>query len=572
VTAVTTAGLLAGLFGSAFMPAARAAATDVDVTAIKAAFTEDQDGYTPSGYIPTGSATKPYVLYAPDANDGTTGAAAETAVLDYVCFEIAEADLVSKNGDPLSDLDDVSASVSISGDLLIAAEDAAAVTDSDSTDEGDYSTSTYTDSIVENGVAFCATVADDDLAGAGVVTVKINGVTVRTINIKVVGPAVTATVSSLVGSWVAMNNDLVADALKVVYKDAKGADLYLSGITTADIVTYVLRGNEGGAAVNYYVDDVSTGSVESSDLAIGVSARYIDISDQFCDDANSEVGDSRMAYVVLDYSDNGVRGTNDVVSNGLALNCSDEAANWELTGISFEETSVDLGAYTYLTINVEDGSGNPLGVGIDADLTFLGVENAFTMDTETTIASFFPIEATGGDYDEFAAQLWQIDGDGLCITDGTTVDNTFVGSVAELLEAGKIFLCYQASYSESGTAVVRMSLDAYEGATGDLVTPMTVSASIEVTDPTEGAVAAPSTTATIARNAAKTTATITIPAAAGKLVTITIENVNTGATKTYYRKAAAVTGVAKFTLRKAGKWEVFASYSNLVTDTVKLKK
>jgi methylmalonyl-CoA mutase N-terminal domain/subunit len=117
-----------------------------------------------------------------------------------------------------------------------------------------------------------------------------------------------------------------------------------------------------------------------------------------------------------------------------------------------------------------------------------------------------------------------------------------------------------------------MPLDVYEGSSGDLVAQQTVSASITVVDPTEGAGAVGSTAATIARNAAKSIATITIPAAAGKLVTITIENVKTGATKTYYRKAAAVTGVAKFTLRKAGKWEVFASYSNLVTDTVKLKK
>jgi hypothetical protein len=124
----------------------------------------------------------------------------------------------------------------------------------------------------------------------------------------------------------------------------------------------------------------------------------------------------------------------------------------------------------------------------------------------------------------------------------------------------------------AGTHVVKMTLDQYEGADAIELAPATVSASVEVIDPSESAGTPVSTVATIARNAAKTTATITIPAAAGKLVTITIENVKTGATKTYYRKAAAVTGVAKFTLRKAGKWEVFASYSNLVTDTVKLKK
>jgi hypothetical protein len=54
-------------------------------------------------------------------------------------------------------------------------------------------------------------------------------------------------------------------------------------------------------------------------------------------------------------------------------------------------------------------------------------------------------------------------------------------------------------------------------------------------------------------------------------VTVTIEKVSTGKTFTYYRKANA-SGVAKFTIRRAGTWEVFASYGDLVTDTGRLQK
>jgi hypothetical protein len=226
----------------------------------------------------------------------------------------------------------------------------------------------------------------------------------------------------------------------------------------------------------------------------------------------------------------------------------------------------------YLTIDVEDGSGNPLGVGIDADLTLLIAENTLEQGGDLVGASFFPIELDTGNYDATGAQLFEVDGDGLCVADGDNVDSATDGDAAlNFLEAGKVFLCYQASYNVTGKHVVRMTLDQYEGATAIELAQQTVSASITVVDPSASGTTGNSA-ATIARNAAKTTATITIPAAAGKLVTITIENVKTGATKTYYRKAAAVTGVAKFTLRKAGKWEVFASYSNLVTDTVKLKK
>ena len=66
-------------------------------------------------------------------------------------------------------------------------------------------------------------------------------------------------------------------------------------------------------------------------------------------------------------------------------------------------------------------------------------------------------------------------------------------------------------------------------------------------------------------------ATITLSAAAGKLVTVTIEKVSNGRTFTYYRKANA-SGVATFKIRRTGTWEVFAAYGDDVTDTVTLKK
>jgi hypothetical protein len=90
-----------------------------------------------------------------------------------------------------------------------------------------------------------------------------------------------------------------------------------------------------------------------------------------------------------------------------------------------------------------------------------------------------------------------------------------------------------------------------------------------VTDPAAVA-AGPSTIGIVAGPKLKT-ATITLSAAAGKLVTVTIEKVSTGKTFTYYRKANA-SGVATFTIRRVGTWEVFAAYGDDVTETVKLKK
>ena len=588
MTAVTTAGLLAGLFGSAFVPSANAAGTDVDAVAIRNSFTEVEDGYAVDLAVvlaPTGSATRPYVLYAPDANNG--GAAA-TAIDDFVCFEIAEADLVDKNGDPLSDQDDVSASVSVSGSIILFAEDSATATgDVDSADEGDYGTAAFTSESISDGIAFCATVSDDDLAGSGIVTVKVNNVVVKTVNITVAGPTTSVATASRVGEWVAMGNDAVAGAMSVTYRDATGRSLFATGITTADIEDHAIRGAEGTADVRYYVDDVAVGDDDSAlvtEDASGLGARRVELAEDFCDSTTDDVGAAHTVYVVIDRDgvDTDTRESGDLVSNGTTFKCSDSAANWSLKGLSFYDgvataTEVALGDYVYLTIDVEDGSGNPLGVGIDATLTLAIAENVLQQaDSAAALgdvgASFFPIELDTGAYDATGAQLFEVDGNGLCIADGDNVDENTVGdAAANFLEAGKVFLCYQASYNLTGKHMVRMTLDQYEGADAIELAQQTVSASITVVDPSASGTTG-SSAATITRNAAKSIATITIPAAAGKLVTITIENVKTGATKTYYRKAAAVTGVAKFTLRKAGKWEVFASYSNLVTDTIKLKK
>jgi hypothetical protein len=54
------------------------------------------------------------------------------------------------------------------------------------------------------------------------------------------------------------------------------------------------------------------------------------------------------------------------------------------------------------------------------------------------------------------------------------------------------------------------------------------------------------------------------------VIYVTFENAN-GVVKTYYRKANA-SGVATFTLRFKGTFEVTASYGDAITDTVTLKK
>ena len=82
--------------------------------------------------------------------------------------------------------------------------------------------------------------------------------------------------------------------------------------------------------------------------------------------------------------------------------------------------------------------------------------------------------------------------------------------------------------------------------------------------------AAPSSTGLTAGKK-KLTATADFGATAGGAkIAFTLERSN-GTVKTYYRKANA-DGVATFTLRFRGTYEVTASYGDYITDTVILKK
>jgi len=77
---------------------------------------------------------------------------------------------------------------------------------------------------------------------------------------------------------------------------------------------------------------------------------------------------------------------------------------------------------------------------------------------------------------------------------------------------------------------------------------------------------------TVVAGPKKLKATATFGAsAAGKKIAFTLENTRTGVVKTYYRKANA-SGVASFTLRFRGSFEVTAAYGDYMTDTVTLKK
>jgi hypothetical protein len=493
---------------------------------------------------------------------------------------VDEEDIEDTAAVDLGSIDDLSASVTVSGSGLILQggddDDVLAFT----ADEADWGTSYSDDLVTEStgGVSFCVTVNDDDIAVSGNIVVKINGTTVADFFVVAIGPATSITLTSNVGTWVAQSagGTTVAYAGSVTFRDAAGKSLRSFGIADPDIEDYLITGAEFDAStgsLGYYVDNFAVGDDESADastgtaIGVGSALRWLDVT--ICDDAETEIGDTVSVRVMADKSDDGDVDSSDVFSNTLTFKCSADGTEAEMTGATVASSSLTLGGVTAINFAIEDGYGNPLGTGAaawDVDFDLQTDRNAVAQS-----GAFFPAELdSDGDYSSAGAALFEdADGDGVCevadYTAGDVVDDAT--DIAAFTYDGVGMVCYRASLLSTGTHSVQVSVP--DTTAWGAATAATYTLSVNVSGVASGGSGA--SAVALAVGPKKKTATITISAAAGKLVTVTIEKVSTGKTFTYYRKANA-SGVAKFTIRRAGTWEVFASYGDLVTDTGRLQK
>ena len=566
VTAVTTAGLLAGLFGSAFVPAARAAADDLDVVEFKAELIANESGAYNTG-TGAGTASDPIILYAPISNDG--GAFA-TAIDEAFCTFIDDADIETnadvdwqtETGNPV-----VVTISSTNGLLIDGADDADGFVFDD--DESAYETGTdaYEDVSMLAGISFCAAIGDDDDAYGSVITVEVDGIVAAEIHVRVMGYATSITASNDGGTWVSMDGAAGDDEFSLVFKDKTGTSLQAyDDISDTDIEDYANDHTAGD--LSYFVDDYAVGDSESALIQEGTGLEDAEVAANFCDSDVDSVGDSKTIVFGVIGDGGTVRDdANDIISNALTVKCSDDGADAEITGVEAVDTTVLTGSYTKIKVTFEDGSGNPQGMGGNAyDLNILEV---LDLDGGTDMGgNFYPAEldSAGAEWSLAGARLYEVTATGACssaVADYADDATDLSGDVVD----GVAYLCYRSSLTKTGKNTVVITADSYNGAT----TALDDQAQYTVVFTVSGDPAAGAGSATIVAGPKLKTATITISAAAGKLVTVTIEKVSTGKTFTYYRKANA-SGVAKFTIRRAGTWEVFASYGDDVTDTVTLKK
>ncbi len=493
VTAVTTAGLLAGLFGSAFVPVAQGAAGVLDAT--ETTFTDD-DALEGSG-----TSSSPLEMYAVTMADLDETAATLTF------------DLEDSTGTNIDD----SATISTSGACEL---DAGAATNADS----------YT--VVVAAGALVVNLAADTTSSSGLctLTVTVNGGT-ETVYIKVFGPVTSCTLENAGISKLAAGNASEDEAIELTCTDASGYDI--SGNATA------LAAELADADVAWAIGSDSVGAV--GDVAEAGNNQTFDLAATACD-----VGDEGESYSVRANVTNGVAS---VVSTGyVTVDCTGAAAV-TLTDITLSASTVTPGGTIYAYFHFDDGNGLGLGYGGTVDFT---EAVAGTDDTSFT-----------GSRDLAPAALEAI-----------WTNSTFTFPVADLVvgTAGNINDVVRVAITAAnkpGNYAITIDVDDTDATSAAVDTAETWVLNYVVTDPS--ATATGSTTIAASVNAAKRIGSFTLSAAANKLVTITVERISDGKVWTYYRKANA-SGVATFTIRKFGRFDVFASYGDDVTDTVRMRR
>jgi hypothetical protein len=491
VTAVTTAGLLAGLFGSAFVPAARAAAGVVDAT--NSTFSETElEG--------SGTSALPYELYAPSMADP----AEADATITFTLRDSAGNTINTTNVD-----------ITTSGVVSVC-------------DGAVKSTNTGQTSNV--GVIIVEACADSTTStGTGTISVSAGGGS-ETVYFKVFGPPSSAVLANDGMAYQAVGIAGATNQILITVKDSSGFDLadnataFTDAVADAD-VTFTLTARSVGAAANVSTQTAAAaaGAVNDGKWSLLLAA---------CD-AGEETDVFEFYATVA-----GVAGQASPASNTITITCT-EAEAATITNISLLNSSVLPSGAQRIRYTLEDAYGQPCGYGCALDVS-----------DHTIAITTSPFDE--GAFTEVAA---------------AAVADLTVGAHSSDV-AGIASVALTASGNNPGVKAVMFAVTDMDQATaGNQAGSYTLT--YRVTDPASGT--ATNGTVSILAGAKLKKATITLSAAAGKLVTVTIEKVTTGRTFTYYRKANA-SGVATFKIRRTGTWEVFAAYGDDVTDTVTLKK
>jgi hypothetical protein len=407
-TTVATASLLAGIFGSAFVPSALAARGDVDDP--KSKYTTVTAG---AGLLENDDADA-WGFYATDS-DATV--AEDTATLTFTLWsagaagvgttEVASADLIA---------------TSSSSNLLVAWADQDTAAE-DTCEEIDGATDYFakSDSLPDTSehtagdgdYVLCVAAKEDDSSANATITIQARAgdstgsyVTVETVSVLVLGPTASLALSISGGyKYIANENTELADWITVIGRDAAGNVLnggdgsVTEGEDLADIANWDSNPDNAQEDQIVFLHD----SVEAAD-ADGAMTQY-DVNEDVCNEGDGDEvpGDEGKSYTVkVEDAATGL-----IVSNGITITCTLDSSEAVVTGITasassgpqiWDDGTGDDGELVY-SATVKDADGRPLGDGA-ATQNFLFTGNytaATAVDTELTANDFGTEVAVGGE-------------------------------------------------------------------------------------------------------------------------------------------------------------------------------
>jgi len=411
VTAVTTAGLLAGLFGSAFVPTAHAAgregAADPAPKASLTTVTEDDSGLIMEG------ATNKFGFLSSDSDVVT----ADDDVA--ITFVIKSAGGVNVENADLKAVSSNSAvkvawayATALDGDGNVVA-DACEDIDGDAggndgVDDGAgaFSTSDIVAEAPDGAAAsyiLCFAAATSTSAGTSTVTISAAAagtgeyVVLKTITVTAIGPIASLELSITDGyKYVAEGNDELGEWLTVVGKDSNGT--IINGDTGTisagfDLVNTVTEWednplhNDDDTAINFFTGDSGVNNAD------GGSTLY-DLEANTClDDADDDYDDAGSSFSLKI-----ANAAQTVVSNAITITCTTDSASVArvtriyaeaTTGASiYNETATGSDDFLSLFAVIVDANGMPLGDGAATQ------DFVWSIDGDTAITSEFTDNGT----------------------------------------------------------------------------------------------------------------------------------------------------------------------------------
>ena len=532
MTAVTTAGLLAGLFGSAFVPAAYGARGSI--TPPKASLTV----LTTGSALDDNAAGTAFGFLSDDADDALASA---NVVLKVAINSAGNVDLTTADLKAVSSNDDILVSwlyndslSQVDADTTPAAIDCADMDSTDTAGEADRGENNFSASDTVEGVAdhatgtglfwLCLAAADSDTAATSTITISAQAanasdasgfVTLKTVTVTAIGPTDAITLSISDGyKYVAEENTKLEEWLTVLCTDENGTLIndatasISAGNSCGTVIEDTLNAKNASDSVINFID---TG--DATAVATGANAGSLRLFDLLAQTCNTET-DADLTDAGNSYSLKVAVGT--VKSNAITITCTGVSADARVTRVYAEATT---GQSTY----------NETATGSDDFLSLFAVvvdENAMPLGDG----------AATQDFD------WSIDG-------ATAIEDEFTDNGTEVAVGGEIelgTLCETIGGGACTAGIIfgRNGSFTYTVAAADSDLSTTTAVELEV-ELNYLAVGEDDASISGTRNAAKTRATITADMGesnAFQRIEFTVELEN-GTVKTFIRRANA-SGVA----------------------------